>query len=125
MLIIHEADSILNFTGCYCFSSAIILLSAVAKERGISKQSGQKNYLLHSTTMKRHVTCFVEKDGFEPRTLGTKAERYDHCATRPVEAEWTFHRHHFTSPNSLVTSELLLMCWQVTTVTSLFETVTT
>jgi hypothetical protein len=25
--------------------------------------------------MKRHVTCFVEKAGFEPRTLGTKAER--------------------------------------------------
>ncbi len=34
--------------------------------------------------MKRHVTCFVEKVGFEPKTLGTKAERYDHCATRPV-----------------------------------------
>jgi hypothetical protein len=34
--------------------------------------------------MKRHVTCFVEKAGFEFRTLGTKAERYDHCATRPV-----------------------------------------
>ncbi len=34
--------------------------------------------------MKRHVTCFVEKAGFKPRTLGTKAERYDHCATRPV-----------------------------------------
>jgi hypothetical protein len=24
------------------------------------------------------------KAGFEPRTLGTKTERYDHCATRPV-----------------------------------------
>jgi hypothetical protein len=35
-------------------------------------------------TMKRHVTCFVEKAGFEPRTLGTNAERYDHCAARPV-----------------------------------------
>jgi hypothetical protein len=35
--------------------------------------------------MKRHVTCFVEKARFEPRTLGTKAERYDHCATRPVD----------------------------------------
>ncbi len=35
-------------------------------------------------TMKRHVPCFVEKSGFEPRTLGTKAERYDHCATRLV-----------------------------------------
>ncbi len=34
--------------------------------------------------MKRHVTCFVEKAGFESRTLGTKAERYDHCATRLV-----------------------------------------
>jgi hypothetical protein len=34
--------------------------------------------------MKRHVTCFVEKALFEPRTLGTKVERYDHCATRPV-----------------------------------------
>jgi hypothetical protein len=35
--------------------------------------------------MKRHVTCFVEKAGFEPRTLGTKAECYDHCATSPVD----------------------------------------
>ncbi len=35
--------------------------------------------------MKRHATCFVGKAGFEPRTLGTKAERYDHCATRPVD----------------------------------------
>ncbi len=35
--------------------------------------------------MKRHVSCFVEKAGFEPRTLGTKAERYDHCATRMVD----------------------------------------
>jgi hypothetical protein len=34
--------------------------------------------------MKRHVSCFLEKAGFEPRTLGTKAERYDHCATRPA-----------------------------------------
>jgi hypothetical protein len=34
--------------------------------------------------MKRHVACFVEKDGFEPRTLGIKMARYDHCATRPV-----------------------------------------
>ncbi len=31
------------------------------------------------------VPCFVEKAGFEPRTLGTKAERHAHCATRPVE----------------------------------------
>jgi hypothetical protein len=55
--------------------------------------------------MKRHVTCFVEKAGFEPRTLGTKAKRYDHCATRPVEGisinkEWEnwfrppFSAHH-------------------------------
>jgi len=28
---------------------------------------------------------FVEKVGFEPRTLGTKAEHFDHCATRLVE----------------------------------------
>jgi hypothetical protein len=34
--------------------------------------------------MKRHVPCFMEKAGFEPRTLGTKAERYNHSATRPV-----------------------------------------
>ncbi len=34
--------------------------------------------------MKRHVKCFVGKAGFEPRTLGTKVERYDHCATRQV-----------------------------------------
>jgi hypothetical protein len=30
--------------------------------------------------MKRHVTCSVEKAGIEPRTLDTKAERYDQCA---------------------------------------------
>ncbi len=42
------------------------------------------SFTQHSTTMKRHVTCFVEKAGFEPRTLGTKAERYDHCSTRLV-----------------------------------------
>ena len=29
------------------------------------------------------------KAWFEPRTLSTKAERYDHCATRPVAN--TFH----------------------------------
>jgi hypothetical protein len=38
--------------------------------------------------MKRHITCSVEKAGFEPRTLGTKAERYDQCATRPVDLTW-------------------------------------
>jgi hypothetical protein len=27
----------------------------------------------------------VEKAGFKLKTLGTKAERYDHCATRQVE----------------------------------------
>ncbi len=32
-----------------------------------------------------HVTCFVEKARFEPRTLGTKVERYDHYATHPVK----------------------------------------
>ncbi len=40
--------------------------------------------LLHSTTVMRHAPCFVEKAGFEPRTMGIKAECYDHCATRPV-----------------------------------------
>ncbi len=40
--------------------------------------------------MKRHVTCFVEKSGFEPRTFGIKAERYDHCATRPVVSGLTY-----------------------------------
>ncbi len=39
--------------------------------------------------MKRHVTCFVEKAGFEPKTLGTKAECYDPCATRPVRISFT------------------------------------
>jgi hypothetical protein len=28
--------------------------------------------------------------GFEPRTLGTKAERYDHCTTRPVVGNYNF-----------------------------------
>ena len=31
-----------------------------------------------------HVMCVVEKAGFEPRTLGTEAERALNCATRPV-----------------------------------------
>ncbi len=64
--------------------------------RGVSHEQPEANHTktitrnfllnssLHSTTMKRHVTCFVEKAGFEPKTLGTKAERYDHCTTRPV-----------------------------------------
>ncbi len=41
--------------------------------------------------MRRHVTCFVEKAGFKPRTLGTKAERCDHCATRPVVCRAYIH----------------------------------
>ncbi len=32
----------------------------------------------------RHVMCLVEKAGFEPRTLGTGAERATNCATAPV-----------------------------------------
>jgi hypothetical protein len=32
----------------------------------------------------RHVLCFVEKAGLEPRTLGTEAERAANCATRPL-----------------------------------------
>ncbi len=43
--------------------------------------------------MKRHVTCFVEKAGFEPRTLGTKAESYDNCATRPVGDDYDVMLH--------------------------------
>jgi hypothetical protein len=30
-------------------------------------------------TMKKHVTGFLGKAGFEPMTLGYQAERYDHC----------------------------------------------
>jgi hypothetical protein len=49
--------------------------------------------LLHSYRQlaeNRHVMCVVEKAGFEPRTLGTGAERATNCATSPVE-KWT-HR---------------------------------
>ncbi len=35
-------------------------------------------------TENRHVMCVVEKAGFEPRTLGTGAERATNCATAPV-----------------------------------------
>ncbi len=35
-------------------------------------------------SLNNHVTCLVEMARFEFRTLGTKAERYDYCATRPV-----------------------------------------
>jgi hypothetical protein len=39
-----------------------------------------------TTTIKRNETCFVERTGFkfEPKTLGTKAERYDHFTERQV-----------------------------------------
>jgi hypothetical protein len=48
--------------------------------------------------MKRHVTCFVEKVGFEPRSLGTKAERCDHCATRPVVSGFKFSSYRVSIP---------------------------
>jgi len=50
--------------------------------------------------MKRHLTCFQEKAWFEPMTLGAKAERYDHCATRPVLSGGT------------VTAEISSWWWQ-------------
>ncbi len=31
----------------------------------------KRKFQLHSTNMKRHVSCFVEKAGFEPKTLGS------------------------------------------------------
>ncbi len=43
--------------------------------------------LLHSNRQlaeNRHVMCVVEKAGFEPRTLGTGAERATNSATAPV-----------------------------------------
>ncbi len=66
-------------------------------------QSDRKFKLLasavtHSTTMKRHVTCFVEKARFEPRTVGTQAERYDHCSTRPVDRRFKFIWFYYPSP---------------------------
>ncbi len=48
----------------------------------------KKKFLLHSNRQlaeNRHVMCVVEKAGFEPRTLGTGAERDTNCATAPVE----------------------------------------
>jgi hypothetical protein len=40
--------------------------------------------------------CVVEKAGFEPRTLGTGAERATNCATAPVEsAEHAFIQERF------------------------------
>jgi hypothetical protein len=42
-----------------------------------------KNKFLAS--FNNHVTCFVEKAWSEPMTLGIKAERYVHCATRQVD----------------------------------------
>ncbi len=43
--------------------------------------------VLHSNRQlaeNRHVMCVVEKAEFEPRTLGTGAERATNCATAPV-----------------------------------------
>ncbi len=48
----------------------------------------KKKFLLHSNRQlaeNRHVMCVVEKAGFEPRTLGTGAERATNCATAPVK----------------------------------------
>ncbi len=36
------------------------------------------------TGREQHVMCVVEKAWFEPRTLGTGAERASNCATAPV-----------------------------------------
>ena len=41
-------------------------------------------YFKPPTAGERHVTCFVEKVGIEPRTLGYQALRAANCATSPV-----------------------------------------
>jgi hypothetical protein len=71
-------ESLKFFQVCFC----PFLFVRAAHTSLIAKNNSK----LHSTTMMRHVTCFVEKAWIEARTLGTKAERYDHCATRPVLA---------------------------------------
>ncbi len=70
--------------------------------------------------MKRHVTCFVEKAGFEPMTLGTKAERYDHCATRQVVVLIMqcdrFQRKSLlglSHPNASITDQTSKMMWTI------------
>jgi hypothetical protein len=57
--------------------------------------SYKKTQLLASFKFNNHeeacnMLCGKKKARFEPRTLGTKAERYDHCATRPVDATYQF-----------------------------------
>ncbi len=67
--------------------------------------------------MKRHVTCFVEKAGVEPRILGTKEERYDHCTTRPVDStyikelieEYLLHQKKFIKPKKMPMSPGLVL----------------
>ena len=55
--------------------------------------------------MKKYVKCFVGKAGFEPRTLGTKAERHDHCATRPVLNMSKLSKSEPVYPHSILMQE--------------------
>ncbi len=53
----------------------------------------KKRFLLHSNHQlveNRHVMCVVEKDRFEPRTLGTRVERATNCTTAPVRNQYAY-----------------------------------
>jgi hypothetical protein len=55
---------------------------------GRALPDGLLKFLLHSNrqlAVNRHVMCVVKKAGFEPMTLGTRAERATNCATAPVD----------------------------------------
>ncbi len=52
--------------------------------------------------------CVVEKAGFEPRTLGTGAERATNCATAPVLANKEMSDENWNTKRDELTAEHLL-----------------
>jgi hypothetical protein len=74
-----------------------------------------KRKLLHSNSQlaeNRHVMCVVEKAGFEPRTLGTGAERATNCATAPVEVHDTSQVWSGWTASSFSITFAILQYWQ-------------
>jgi hypothetical protein len=63
------------------------ITSIMSQHETVDMLGLDQKFLLHSNRRlaeNRHVMCVVEKARFEPRTLGTGAERASSCATALV-----------------------------------------
>ncbi len=76
----HIVHIVLNMYIVPMHICQICLICCICKKK--KKRKGKVQ--LHSTTMKKDVTCSVEKARFKPRTLGYQVEHYYHCTTRPA-----------------------------------------